>query len=136
MWAYRLDVGAPLDAPPRLTAADVPAPTAGPGEVVVAAAGVTPTELLWYPTTHAKDGSARAGAVPGHEFAGIVLAVGPGVADGMVGRRVYGMNDWFADGTSPSTPPPPPTPGPCRAGPAGARWYWPGDAARIGAGLW
>ena len=27
-------------------------------------AGVTPTELLWYPTTHTRDGSKRSGAPP------------------------------------------------------------------------
>ena len=49
-----------------------PAPTEGEVLIRVHAAGVTPTELLWYPTTHTKDGGARLGAIPGHEFSGVV----------------------------------------------------------------
>jgi NADPH:quinone reductase-like Zn-dependent oxidoreductase len=42
----------------------------------VHAAGVTPTELLWYPTTHIKSGEKRSRAIPGHEFSGAVAAMG------------------------------------------------------------
>ena len=50
---------------PVLMAAELPAPDAADSEILIRvhAAGVTPTELSWYPTTHAKDGSARTGAV-------------------------------------------------------------------------
>jgi NADPH:quinone reductase-like Zn-dependent oxidoreductase len=60
-----------LDAP-ALIADAAPVPKPGRGEILVRifAAGVTPTELLWYPTTHTRDGSKRSGAVPGHEFSG------------------------------------------------------------------
>ena len=60
-----------LDAP-ALIADAAPVPKPGRGEILVRifAAGVTPTELLWYPTTHTRDGSKRLGAVPGHEFSG------------------------------------------------------------------
>ncbi len=77
-------------------------PTPGPGEVLVRvrAAGVTPTELVWYPTSHTKDGGVREGAVPGHEFSGVVEAVGAGVGLLEIGREVYGMNDWFAEGAT------------------------------------
>jgi NADPH:quinone reductase-like Zn-dependent oxidoreductase len=77
-------------------------PAPGPGEVLirVRAAGVTPTELVWYPTTHKKDGGVREGVVPGHEFSGEVEAVGPGVSVMEVGRAVYGMNDWFCEGST------------------------------------
>ena len=38
--------------------------------------------------------------MPGHEFSGVVAAVG-GEADGFkVGDEIYGMNDWFADGAT------------------------------------
>ena len=60
----------------------------------------TPTELRWYPTTHAPDGGKRTGAIPGHEFSGIVEAVGPDVDPGHVGAEVFGMNDWFAEGAT------------------------------------
>ena len=59
-----------LDAPALI--ADAP-PVPKPGREIlvrIIAAGVAPTELLWYPTTHTRDGSKRSGAVPGHEFSG------------------------------------------------------------------
>jgi NADPH:quinone reductase-like Zn-dependent oxidoreductase len=87
---------------PRLVEADAPMPTAKSGDVLVrvCAAGVTPTELLWYPTTHKKDGSVRMHAIPGHEFSGMVAELGPGVSAFAVGDEVFGMNDWFSDGAT------------------------------------
>ena len=38
--------------------------------------------------------------VPGHEFSGVIAAVGKDVQDFQVGDEVYGMNDWFADGAT------------------------------------
>jgi NADPH:quinone reductase-like Zn-dependent oxidoreductase len=87
---------------PLLIASVLPDPQPGVGELLirVRAAGVTPTELLWSPTTHTKDGGPRTRAVPGHEFSGIVAAAGKG-ADGFhVGDEIYGMNDWYADGAT------------------------------------
>jgi NADPH:quinone reductase-like Zn-dependent oxidoreductase len=77
-------------------------PVPGPGQILIQvhAAGVTPTELLWYPTFHQKDGAEREGAVPGHEFSGVVAALGEAVDAFSVGEEVYGMNDWFADGAT------------------------------------
>jgi NADPH:quinone reductase-like Zn-dependent oxidoreductase len=67
----------------------------------VHAVGVTPTELLWYPTTHRKSGEARSAAVPGHEFSGRIAAVGDGIeASYSAGQEVFGMNDWFVDGAT------------------------------------
>lgn len=90
------------DQGPNLISAELPKPEAGSAEIVVQvhAAGVTPTELLWYPTTHTKSGTARTGAVPGHEFSGVITAIGEDVEDFKVGDEVYGMNDWFADGAT------------------------------------
>lgn len=87
---------------PALIEADLPSPKAGPGELLIRvhAAGVTPTELLWYPTTHQQSGEARTGAVPGHELSGVVEALGAGVEGPPVGAAVFGMNDWFADGAT------------------------------------
>lgn len=85
---------------PILIASALPQPQPGEGELLirVRATGVTPTELLWYPTTHTKQGGTRTRAVPGHEFSGIIAAVGKG-ADGFnVRDEIYGMSDWFADG--------------------------------------
>jgi NADPH:quinone reductase-like Zn-dependent oxidoreductase len=83
-----------------LTESETPQPRPGRGELLiqVLAAGVTPTELQWFPTTHRRTGETRTGAVPSHEFSGIVAAVGEEVADVEIGQMVYGMNDWFAEG--------------------------------------
>lgn len=87
---------------PRLTLVELPKPEAGFGEVViqVRATGVTPAELGWYPTTHAKSGAARKHAVPGHEFSGVIVATGRDAEGLKIGDEVYGMNDWFADGAT------------------------------------
>lgn len=85
-----------------LYAAETPQPTPGREDVLIRvyAAGVTTTELGWYPTTHQKSGDARTNAIPGHEFSGIIAAIGSNVKDLAVGQSVYGMNDWFADGAT------------------------------------
>ena len=80
-----------------LEAIEIREPSPSKDEVLVRvlAAGVTPTELLWYPSTHTKDGSARANAIPGHEFSGLVEAVGSDVTGFVQGDAIFGMNDWF-----------------------------------------
>ena len=87
---------------PALHLAEIPQPTAGPSELLIQvhAAGVTPTELGWYPTTHTKNGDARVNAIPGHEFSGVVASVGKDIKGFTVGQEVYGVNDWFVDGTT------------------------------------
>jgi hypothetical protein len=57
MNVMRFNFNDALDAS-ALMAGAAPAPEPGPGEILVRvfAAGVTPTELLWYPTTHTRDG--------------------------------------------------------------------------------
>jgi NADPH:quinone reductase-like Zn-dependent oxidoreductase len=81
---------------------NVPQPQPGRGELLIQvhAAGVTSKELLWYPTTHTKSGERRSRTVPGHEFSGVVAAVGTDTAGFDVGQEVYGMNDWFSDGAT------------------------------------
>ena len=83
-----------------LVEGEAPEPQPGPGEILiqVKAAGVTPTELIWYPTTHTKSDDQRLRAVPGHEFSGVVTRLGDGAEGVTVNREVYGMNDWFAEG--------------------------------------
>jgi NADPH:quinone reductase-like Zn-dependent oxidoreductase len=80
----------------------VPDVRPGRGEVLiqVCAAGVTPTELHWYPTWHQKSGEKRTDLVPGHEFSGIVAAVAVDVCDLIPGDQVFGMNDWYSDGAT------------------------------------
>lgn len=80
---------------------EIPRPSPGEGEVLIQvhAAGVTPTELIWVPTWTTRAGDKRTfPIVPGHEFSGVVAALGPGVADMSVGAQVYGLNDWFENG--------------------------------------
>jgi NADPH:quinone reductase-like Zn-dependent oxidoreductase len=81
---------------------DAPEPMPGATDVLVQvyAAGVTPSELLWYPTSHNKDGSERTGAIPGHEFSGVITALGADVKEFSIGDEVFGLNDWFADGAT------------------------------------
>jgi NADPH:quinone reductase-like Zn-dependent oxidoreductase len=88
------------DGKPQLVASEITQPKPGPGDLLIRvhAAGVTPTELIWSPTTQTKDGAPRANAIPAHEFSGVVAAVGSDVRDFRVGQEIYGMNDWFADG--------------------------------------
>src|SRR5215469_7570494 len=85
---------------PKLVEANIPQPQPGHGEVLirVSAAGTIRTELDWYPTSHDKSGGPRHNAIPSHEFAGTIAALGEGVTDFTLGQHVYGMNDWFADG--------------------------------------
>lgn len=91
-----------VDQGPRLVLVELQKPEPGLGEILVHvhAAAVTTTELSWYPTTHTKSGTERPRAVPGHEFSGVITAIGKGVQDFEVGDEVYGMNDWYADGAT------------------------------------
>ena len=97
MKVMRLSDGAPTSV---LIEDNVQQPQPERGELLVQiyAAGVTSKELLWYPTTHNKNGEPRSRAVPGHEFSGVIVAVGEDAAGFAIGQEVYGMNDWFADG--------------------------------------
>ncbi|MEI6698227.1 MAG: zinc-dependent alcohol dehydrogenase family protein [Mycobacteriaceae bacterium] len=75
-----------ITAPLRVEIADVPDPTPGSGEVVieVAASGICGTDIEIF------EGVYRASlpVIPGHEFAGSVVAVGADVQDLRVGDRV------------------------------------------------
>ena len=87
---------------PALIETDLPQPEPGEGELLISvrAVGVTHTELNWYPTTRAKDGTPRKHAVPGHEFSGVVAALGKNTRGFKVGQEIYGMSDWFIDGAT------------------------------------
>ena len=84
----------------ELEEANAPRPEPEPAELLIriCAAGVTPTELLWYPTSHDRNGTKRDNAVPGHEFSGIIAGAGEATVGFPAGESVYGMNDWFANG--------------------------------------
>ena len=86
----------------RIVVGEKPKPCPGPSEVLirVGAAGVTPGELLWYPTTHTRQGTAREDPIPGHEYSGWVESVGADVNGIVQGSQVFGMNDWFDQGAT------------------------------------
>jgi len=97
MRVLRLTNGAASPALVSETAAE-PHPSKQELLVRVCAAGIIPTELGWYPTWHTKSGANRSGAIPAHEFCGVVAAIGEEVGGLELGREVFGMNDWFSDG--------------------------------------
>jgi NADPH:quinone reductase-like Zn-dependent oxidoreductase len=84
----------------ELVEKDVPQPQLHVGEVLIRvhAAGVTPTELQWYPTSHTRDGEIRRNVVLAHEFSGEIAAANGDVGDLSIGQNIYGLNDWFEDG--------------------------------------
>jgi NADPH:quinone reductase-like Zn-dependent oxidoreductase len=98
MRAMRLTKSA--DGAAHLIAAEVPQPKLSASDVLIRvhAAGVTPTELGWEPTTQTKDGVPRPNAIPAHEFSGVVAEIGSDVRDFHPGQEIYGMNDWYVDG--------------------------------------
>lgn len=84
-----------------ITIDEIPAPIAGPGEVLVRvhAAGVNPFDR------YAVEGYVNAfvtftlPAILGRDFSGVIEAVGPGVTDFKVGDAVFGQAAADADGT-------------------------------------
>jgi len=78
-----------------------PAPQAELNDVVVRvhASGFVPTELEWPSTWTDRLGRDRTPSIPGHELAGVVTALGYGTAGLTIGQRVFGLSDWFRDGT-------------------------------------
>ena len=80
---------------------DAPKPSPKDNEVLVRvyATAITPTEFAWYPTFHTPDGATRQfPIILGHEFSGVVDAIGPACMGVQVGDPVYGLSDWFIDG--------------------------------------
>lgn len=76
-----------------------PSPTADQVLIRVSATAITPTEFEWYPTFHTPDGGARPfPVILGHEFSGLVAAIGPACTDVRIGEPVYGLSDWFING--------------------------------------
>jgi NADPH:quinone reductase-like Zn-dependent oxidoreductase len=78
-----------------------PEPKAAINDVVVRvhASGFVPTELTWPSTWADRLGRDRTPSIPGHELAGVVTALGYGTTGLSVGQRVFGLADWYRDGT-------------------------------------
>ena len=79
--------------------AAVPAPGIGDVLVRVSAASFTPTELSWPSTWVDRAGRDRTPVIPGHEVSGTVAALGYGTTGYEVGDAVFGLTDWYRDGT-------------------------------------
>ncbi|MGF6429601.1 MULTISPECIES: NADP-dependent oxidoreductase [Bradyrhizobium] len=80
---------------------DRPEPQAAINDVVVQvyASRFVPTELAWPSTWTDRLDRDRTPSIPGHELAGVVTALGYGTTRLSVGQRVFGLADWYRDGT-------------------------------------
>ena len=67
--------------------------------VQVHASGFTGDELSWPSTWIDRLGRDRTPSIPGHELAGVVTALGYGTTGLSMGQRVFGLTDWYRDGT-------------------------------------
>ncbi len=78
-----------------------PEPKAAINDVVVQvhASGFVGTELKWPSTWTDRLDRDRTPSIPGHELAGVVTALGYGTTGLSVGQRVFGLADWYRDGT-------------------------------------
>ncbi|SDI25325.1 NADPH:quinone reductase [Bradyrhizobium sp. Rc2d] len=81
--------------------AERPEPQPAINDVIVEvhASGFVPTELEWPSTWTDRREQDRTPSIPGHEFSGIVTALGYGTTGLSVGQRVFGLADWYRDGT-------------------------------------
>jgi NADPH:quinone reductase-like Zn-dependent oxidoreductase len=80
---------------------DRPEPRAAINDVVVQvhASGFVGTELGWPSTWTDRRARDRTPTIPGHELAGVITALGYGTAGLLIGQRVFGLADWYRDGT-------------------------------------
>jgi NADPH:quinone reductase-like Zn-dependent oxidoreductase len=76
-----------------------PQPAINDVVVEVHASGFVPTELEWPSTWTDRLDRDRTPSIPGHELAGVVTALGYGTTGLSVGQRVFGLADWYRDGT-------------------------------------
>jgi NADPH:quinone reductase-like Zn-dependent oxidoreductase len=84
-----------------MTLAERPQPQAAINDVVVEihASGFVNTEMDWPSTWTDRLDHDRTPTIPGHELAGVVTAIGYGTTGLSVGQRVFGLADWYRDGT-------------------------------------
>src|SRR5438045_3774712 len=78
-----------------------PEPRAAINDVIVQvhASGFVGTELAWPSTWTDRLDRDRTPSIPGHELAGVLTALGYGMTGLSVGQRVFGLADWYRDGT-------------------------------------
>lgn len=80
---------------------ELPEPPAAINDVIVQvyAASITGDELSWPSTWIDRAEHDRTPSVPGHELAGVVTALGYGTTGLSVGQRVFGLQDWYRNGS-------------------------------------
>ena len=83
----------------KLTERPEPQPAINDVVVRIHASGFVPTELDWPSTWADRLDRDRTPSIPGHELAGVVTALGYGTTGLAVGQRVFGLADWYRDGT-------------------------------------
>src|SRR5437879_3297962 len=76
-----------------------PEPAINDVAVQVRASGFVPTEMAWPSAWTDRLDRDRTPSIPGHELAGVVTALGYGTTGLSVGQRVFGLTDWYRDGT-------------------------------------
>src|SRR5207237_1021123 len=76
-----------------------PQPAINDVVVQVHASGFVPTEMAWPSTWTDRRDRDRTPSIPGHELAGVVTAHGYGTTGLSLGQRVFGLADWYRDGT-------------------------------------
>ena len=84
-----------------LSLTEMPYPIAGDNDVIVRVhgAGFISTELEWTGTWADRAGRDRTPSIVGHDLSGVVAELGPGTTRLTVGQRVFGLTDWFRNGT-------------------------------------
>src|SRR5690349_4880430 len=76
-----------------------PKPAINDVVVRVHASGFVGTELDWPSTWTDRLDRGRTPTIPGHELAGVVTALGYGTTGLSIGQRVFGLTDWYRDGS-------------------------------------
>ena len=76
-----------------------PQPAINDVVVQVHASGFVWDEQTWPSTWTDRLDRDRTPSIPGHELAGVVIALGYGTTGLSVGERVFGLADWYRDGT-------------------------------------
>jgi NADPH:quinone reductase-like Zn-dependent oxidoreductase len=76
-----------------------PQPSINDVVVQVHASGFVNTEMDWPSTWTDRINRDRTPSIPGHELAGVVTSLGYGTTGLSIGQRVFGLTDWYRDGT-------------------------------------
>jgi NADPH:quinone reductase-like Zn-dependent oxidoreductase len=80
---------------------ELPEPPVAINDVIVQvyASSITGDELSWPSTWTDRTDRDRTPSIPGHELAGVVTALGYGTTGLSIGQRVFGLQDWYRNGS-------------------------------------